>query len=99
MCYDVFASHAMIASLSSSHVHGRSRPRCRASHIVFHVPKDRNAYHGPSMMFGTFDASYVLYCKNNRIVASNAGPKCKRGKTCIWVPRTYVTNLVGPNKS
>jgi hypothetical protein len=94
----VFTSHTMNASSSDSHVHGRSRPRRRASHIVSHAPKDRNASHGPSIIFRTFDASCVLYCKNSRIVASNVGPKCKKGKTCIWVPKSYVTNLVGPNK-
>jgi hypothetical protein len=97
--YDDFASHAMNAASSSSHFHGRSRPRCHMFHVVSNVPKVRVASHGPSMLFFTFDASYVLYCKNNRIVASNVGPKCNKAKTCIWVQKTYVTNLVGPNKS
>jgi hypothetical protein len=92
-------SHAMIASSRSSHVHDRCRPRRRVSYVISHAPKDRNASHGPSIQFCTFDASYVRYCNNNRIVASNVGPKCKKGKSCIWVPRTYVTNLVGSNKS
>jgi hypothetical protein len=91
-----FAPCTMIASSSGSHSHSRSRPSHHASHVVSHAPKDRNAYHGPSMLFHTFDASYVLYCKNDRIVASNVGPKSKKGKTCIWVPKTYVTNLTGP---
>ena len=92
---DAFTPRIMIASSSGSYAHSRSRHRCRASH----VPKDRNAYHGPSMLFRTFDASYVLYCKNDRIVASNVGPKSNKGKTCIWVPKSCVTNLTGPNKS
>jgi hypothetical protein len=99
MRYDDFATHVMIAASSSSHVHGRSRPRRHMSHVVSNTPMVRIASHGPSMLFRTFEASYVLYCKNNRIVASNVGPKCKKGKTCIWVPKTYVTNLVGSNKS
>jgi hypothetical protein len=33
------------------------------------------------------------------VIARNVGSKCKGGKTCIWVPKSYVTNLVGPNKS
>jgi hypothetical protein len=49
--------------------------------------------------YHTHDASFVLMCKNDKVVARNLGPKCKRGKTCIWVPKSYVTNLVGPNKS
>jgi hypothetical protein len=88
----------MIATSSSCHVHGR-RAMLHMSHAVSNVPKVRIASHGPSILFCTFNASYVLYCKNNRIVAYNVGPKCKKGNTCIWVPKSYVTNLVGPNKS
>jgi hypothetical protein len=74
----IYSSHAMIASCSSSHAHGR--PRCHA-HVVSHAPKSKNASHGPSMLFRTFDASYVLYCKNDRLFSSNVGSKCKKGKT------------------
>jgi hypothetical protein len=56
-------------------------------------------HNGPTMLYQTYDASYVLICKNDKVVARNFGPKCKRDKTCIWVPKSYVTNLVGPNKS
>jgi hypothetical protein len=96
---DAFAPCTMIASSSGSYAHSRSRPRRRASHVVSHAPKDRNASYGPSFLFHTFDASYVLYCKNDRIVASNVGTKSKKGKPCIWVPKSYVTNLTGPNTS
>jgi hypothetical protein len=105
-CYDrnvlpmrhdvVVDSHAMFASSSSSYVLGRSRPR-RHVHHVSHAP--RNAFNGPTMLYHTYDASYELLCKNDKVVAINVGPKCKGGKTCIWVPKYYVTNLVGPNKS
>jgi hypothetical protein len=33
------------------------------------------------------------------VVARKLGAKCKGDKTCIWVPKDIVTNLVGPNKS
>jgi hypothetical protein len=100
MCHDVaFTPRTMIASFSGSYVHSRSRSRHRSSHVVSHAPKDRIASHGPSMLYRTFDASYVLHCKNDRIVATNVGPKCKKGKTCIWVPKSYVTNLRRPNTS
>jgi hypothetical protein len=79
----VFTPRIMIASSSGSYAHSRSRPRCRASHVVSHAPKDRNASHGPSILFCTFDAPYLIYCKNDGIVATNVRPKCKRGKTCI----------------
>jgi hypothetical protein len=106
-CYDhvvfpvrhdvVFNSHAMFAFSCSSHVHGRSRSRCHVHHIVSHAP--RNVTNGPTMPYHTYDASYVLVCKNDKVVARNMRPKCKGGKTCIWVPKSYVTNLVEPNKS
>jgi hypothetical protein len=59
----------MIASSSGSYAHSRSIPRRRTSHVVSHAPKDRNSSHGPSILFCTFDASYVIYRKNDRIVA------------------------------
>jgi hypothetical protein len=106
-CYDhvvlptrhdvVFNSHVVFASSSSTHVHGRNIHRCYVHHVVSHAP--RNATNGPTMVYHTYDASFVLMCKNNKVVARNVGTKCKRGKTCIWVPKSYVTNLGGPNKS
>jgi hypothetical protein len=93
----VFDSHAMFALSSSSYAHGTNRSRHYAHHIASHVP--RNASNDPNMLYHTYDASFVLMCKNDKIVARNLGPKCKRDKTCIWVPKSYVTNLVGPNKN
>jgi hypothetical protein len=98
ICYDhavlptrhdvVFDSYAMYASSSSSYVHGRKRPR---RHAVSHA--HRNASNGPNMLYHTYAASYVLTCKNDKVVAKNLGPKCKKDKTCIWVPNSYVTNV------
>jgi hypothetical protein len=85
-----FTPLTMISSSSGSYSHSTNRPRHHAYHVVSH---------GPSMLYRTFDASYVLYCKNDRIVASNVGPECKKGKTCIWVTKPYVTNLTGRNTS
>jgi hypothetical protein len=90
-----FNSHAMFASSSSYHAHGRSR--ARHHHVASHVP--RNASNGPIVLYQIYDASFVLLCKNDKVVASSLGPKCKRDKTCIWVTKSYVTNLVGPNMS
>jgi hypothetical protein len=81
---------------ASSSDSNRSRTRRQA---IPHMPKDRNASHGSSILFHTFDASYVIHCKNDRIVSTNLEPKCKKGKTCIWVPKTYVTNCWGPSSS
>jgi hypothetical protein len=84
ICHDaIFDSHAMIASSSSLYVHGRSRYRL---HVVSHVPK--NASSNPTMFYHTYDASFVLMCKNDKVVARNLALKCKRDKTCIWVPKS-----------
>jgi hypothetical protein len=57
----VFNSHAMFASSSSSYAHGRNRTRCHVHHVASHAP--RNASNGPTMLYQTYDASFVLMCK------------------------------------
>jgi hypothetical protein len=89
-----YNSHAMIAS-SSTFVHGRSRPRI--NHVVSHTP--RKMCNGPSTIYHACNTSFALLCKNEKVVARMLGSKCKEDKTCIWVPKAIVTNLVGPNKS
>jgi hypothetical protein len=89
-----FNSHAMFTS-TSSFTHGRNRPR--HNHVVSYAP--RKVYTGPTTMYQTCNASFVLSCKNAKVVARKLGSKCKGDKTCIWVPKSVVTNLVGPNKS
>jgi hypothetical protein len=89
-----YNSHAMIAS-SSTFIHGRSRPR--RNHVVSHTP--RKMCNGPSTIYHACNASFVLSCKNAKVVARKLGSKCKGDKTCIWIPKVIVTNLVGPNKS
>jgi hypothetical protein len=89
-CYDrnvlpmrhdaVFDSHAMFAPSSSSYVHGRNRPRCHVHHVS-HAP--RNTFNCPTMLYHTYDASYELLCKNDKVIARNVGHKCKGGKTYI----------------
>ena len=51
------------------------------------------------LFFHACNTSFVLSCKNAKVVARKLGSKCKGDKSCIWVPKTIVTNLVGPNKS
>jgi hypothetical protein len=89
-----YNSHVMFAS-SSTFVHGRSRSR--RNHVVPHVP--RRMRNGPSTVYHACNTSFVLSFKNAKVVAKKLGSKCKGDKTCIWVPKTIVTNLVGPNKS
>jgi hypothetical protein len=61
MCHDVVFTHrAMNASYSSSHAQGRSRLRRHAHNHGSHAP--RNTSHGTSMLYCTYDASYVLHC-------------------------------------
>jgi hypothetical protein len=99
-CYDhvvlpsYHTSHAMIAS-SSTYAYGRNRPR--RDHVVSHVP--RRVCNGPTTIYHACNASFVLSCKNAKVVARKLGSKCKGDKTCIWVPKVIMTNLVGPNKS
>jgi hypothetical protein len=99
-CYDhavlpgYHTSHAMVAS-SSIYAYGRNRPR--RNHVVSHAP--RRTCNGPTTVFHTCNTSFVLLCKNAKVVARKLGSKCKGDKMCIWVPKDIVTNLVGPNKS
>jgi hypothetical protein len=92
--YATYNSHAMIAS-SSTFVHGRSRPR--RNNVVSHTP--RKMCNGPSTIYHACNTSFALLCKNEKVVARKLGSKCKGDKTCIWVPKAIVTNLVGPNRS
>jgi hypothetical protein len=87
-----YDSNAMIAS-SSSVVHGRNMPKKN----VVHVP--RKVCNEPSTIYHACNTSFAICCKNKIVIARNLGAKCKGDKTCIWVPKTSVTNLVGPNKS
>jgi hypothetical protein len=75
-------SHAMIAS-SFTFVHGRSRPR--RNYVVSHAP--RKMCNEPITVFHTCNTSFVLTCKNTKVVARKLGSKCKGDKTCIWVPK------------
>jgi hypothetical protein len=86
--------HAMFAS-SSVFVHGRSRSR--RNYATSHA--SRKVCNGSTTVYHACDTSFVLSCKNEKVVARKLGSKCKGDKTCFWVPKVIVTNLVGPNKS
>jgi hypothetical protein len=88
--YNAFDSHAMIAS--SSNFNGRPR-----RNFVSHAP--RKVCNRSTTVFHACNTTFVLSCKNEKVVARKMGSKCKGDKTCIWVPKAIVTNLVGPNKS
>jgi hypothetical protein len=66
VCHDdVFSSHAMFTS-SSSYAHGRNRPR--RHHVASHAP--RKTLTGSTTLYQTCNASFVLICKNDKVVAS-----------------------------
>jgi hypothetical protein len=88
--HDVCDSHAMFAS--SSNFNGRTR-----RNFVSHAPKEM--CNKPTTVFHACNTTFVLSCKNEKVVARKLGSKRKGDKTCIWVPKAIVTNLVGPNKS
>jgi hypothetical protein len=92
--YDAFNSHAMFVS-SSTFVHGRRKPR--RNHVEHHVP--RRVCNKPSTIFHACNTSFVIFCKNEKVVSRKLGSKCEGDNTCIWIPKAIVTNLVGPNKS
>jgi hypothetical protein len=95
--HDAYVPHAMIASSSrTSFLCGRHRHNVHNAKLV-NVPKMSNASNGSSILYHTFDASYVLHCKSGKAVATHVSPRHKNGKTCVWVPTSYVTNLKGPN--
>jgi hypothetical protein len=81
-------SHAMFASISTF-VHGRSRPR--RNHVVPHTP--RKMCNEPSTIYHACNTSFVLSCKNAKVVARKLGSKCKGDNTCIWVPKTVLLTL------
>jgi hypothetical protein len=85
---DTCDSHAMFASSSNG------RPR---RNFVSHAPK--KMCNKPTTVFHACNTTFVLSCKNEKVVARKLGSKCKGDKACIWVPKAIVTNLVGPNKS
>jgi hypothetical protein len=87
---NAFNSHVMIAL--SSNFNGRSR-----KNVMSHAP--RKVYDGSTTVFHAYNAKFIISCKNKKVIAKKVGAKCKGDKTCIWVPKTIVTNLVGPNKS
>jgi hypothetical protein len=65
--------------------------------ILSHAP--RKMCNKPTTVFHACNTTFVLSCKNEKVVAKKLGLKCKEDKACIWVPKAVVTNLVGPNKS
>jgi hypothetical protein len=68
-------SHAMFAS-SSTFVHGRSRPR--RNKVVSHMP--RKICNEPTTIFHACNTSFVLSCKNAKVVARKLGSNARETK-------------------
>jgi hypothetical protein len=98
--HNAYVPHTMIASSSKSSFakayHGSNRHNVHNARSI-NVPKKKNASTDPFISYHTFDVSYVLSCKPSKVIATHVGPRHKNGKTYVWVPKSYVTNLKGPN--
>jgi hypothetical protein len=57
------------------------------------IPTTSNEH---NISFKTFDTSYVLTNKSDKIVAKYVGGKHKSPKTCVWIPKVLVSNVKGP---
>jgi hypothetical protein len=66
------------------------------THIKMPKKKSPVASNEPNFSFKTFDASYVLTNKSGKVVAKYVGGKHKGSKTCVWVPKVFVSNVKGP---
>ena len=57
------------------------------------------AHNAITISYYDFDASYVLMKnKNGRVIAKYVGSRNKKSKTCVWVPKSLVTNVKGPKQ-
>jgi hypothetical protein len=72
-----------------------SRSR-KSTHVKLPKKKSPIASNESSISFKTFDASYVLTNKSDKVVAKYVGGKHKESKTCVWVPKVLVSNVKGP---
>jgi hypothetical protein len=66
------------------------------THVKIPKKKIPAASNEHNISFKTFDASYVLTNKSDKIVAKYVGGKHKSPKTCVWVPKVLVSNVKGP---
>jgi hypothetical protein len=67
------------------------------THVKMPRKKIPAASNEHNVSFKTFDASYVLTNKSDKVVAKYVGGKHKSSKTCVWVPKVLISNVKGPN--
>jgi hypothetical protein len=91
--------HARKSHSVSHHAYMYSNEASSSSHTThIKIPKKKiaNASNEHSILFNTFDASFVLTNKSGKVVAKYIGGKHKSPKTCVWVPKLLVSNVKGP---
>jgi hypothetical protein len=67
-----------------------------STHVKMPKTKYPTASNEPNVSFKTFDASYVLTNKSDKVVAKYVGGKHKGSMTYVWVPKVLVSNIKGP---
>jgi hypothetical protein len=83
----------------SHHAYMYSNEACSSrhpTHIKMPKKKIANASNEHCISFKTFDASFVLTNKSDKVVAKYVGDKHKSPKTCVWVPKVLVSNVKRP---
>jgi hypothetical protein len=65
------------------------------THVKMPKKKIVHASNEHSISFKTFDASFVLTNKSGKVVAKYVGGRHKSPKTCVWVPKVFVSNVKG----
>jgi hypothetical protein len=104
--YIVYPKNYHAKHAKNAHVHHHayiygneaSSSRHSTSHVKTSKMPKKNVYAStePRLSFKTFDASYVLTSKSDKVVAKYVGSKHKSPRTCAWVPKVFVSNVKGP---
>jgi hypothetical protein len=68
----------------------------QSTHVKLPKKKAPAASNEHNISFKTFDASYVLTNRSDKVVAKYVGGKYKSSKICVWVPKVLVSNVKGP---
>jgi hypothetical protein len=68
----------------------------QSTHVKLPKKKTSTASNEPNISFKTFDASYVLTNKSDKVVVKYVGGKHKGSKTSVWAPKVLVSNVKGP---
>jgi hypothetical protein len=92
----MFARTSKSSFARASHTRHRHHTH-HAKYVHVSNAKKKNVSNGSFISHHTFDVSYVMSCKSSKVVATHVELMHKNGKSRVWVPKAYVTNLKGPN--